>query len=37
MSLESLHNYLGITVKIRKSDEKFGFSNFDSDREIMFK
>ena len=25
MSLESLHNYIMITVKCRKNDEKFGF------------
>ena len=28
MSLESLHNYFGITVKSRKNDEKFGFFEF---------
>ena len=28
MSLESLHNYFGITVKSRKNDEKFGFFDF---------
>ena len=28
MSLESLHNYFGITVKRRKNDEKFGFYKF---------
>ena len=28
MSLESLHNYSGITVKTRKNDEKFGFFEF---------
>ena len=28
MSLESLYNYFGITVKSRKSDEKFGFFEF---------
>ena len=28
MSLESFHNYFGITVKSRKNDEKFGFFDF---------
>ena len=28
MSLESLHNYFGITVKSWKNDEKFGFFAF---------
>ena len=28
MSLESLHNYFGITVKSRKNNEKFGFFDF---------
>ena len=28
MSLESLRNYFGITVKSRKNDEKFGFFEF---------
>ena len=28
MSLKSLHNYFGITVKSRKNDEKFGFFEF---------
>ena len=28
MSLESLHNYFGNTVKSRKNDEKFGFFDF---------
>ena len=28
MSLDSLHNYFVITVKSRKNDEKFGFSEF---------
>ena len=28
MSLESLHNYFGITVKSRKNDEKFDFFEF---------
>ena len=28
MSLESLHNYFGITVKSRKNDEQFGFFEF---------
>ena len=28
MSLESLDNYFGITVKSRKNDEKFGFVDF---------
>ena len=28
MSLESLHNCFGITVKSRKNDEKFGFVDF---------
>ena len=37
MSLESLHNYFGITVKSRKNDEKFGFFDFCCDSEIMMK
>ena len=37
MSLELLHNYFMITVKCRKNDEKFGFSNFDWDPERMLK
>ena len=28
MSLESLHNYFGITVKCQKNDDKFGFFEF---------
>ena len=28
MSLDSFHNYFGITVKSRKNDEKFGFFEF---------
>ena len=28
LSLESLHNYFGITLKSRKNDEKFGFFDF---------
>ena len=28
MSLESLYNYFGITVKSRKNDKKFGFFEF---------
>ena len=28
MSLESLHNYFGITLKSRKNDEQFGFFEF---------
>ena len=28
MSLESLYNYFGITVKSRKNDEQFGFFEF---------
>ena len=28
ISLDSLHNYSGITVKSRKNNEKFGFSEF---------
>ena len=35
MSLESFHNYFGITVKSRKNDEKFDFSAFDCDPEII--
>ena len=37
MSLESLHNYFGVTVKSIKNNKNSVFPNFDCDPEIMLK